>query len=155
MIKIRSHYNFDPDENSNECMEHNDQPSLTIQSMTEDADLNVMMKRMHVTGVMPENVPVLGYGDFEEVMDFRSAQHALIEADRSFMMMPAEMRARFANDPQVFLEFCTATSVDGKLTNLEEMQKMGLAIKPIMEKADVGVSKGTGEATGSGGSPKA
>jgi len=130
IIKVfyRSPNNYNVDEASNECSVKDFGPSMTVQSMAEDADLNVIMKRFGVTGKMPDNVRPVFYGDFDEVFDFRTAQHALIDAQRNFDAMPADLRARFGHDPQQFLEFCSA-SKDGKtLDNIDEMRKLGLAL---------------------------
>ncbi|WNK12756.1 MAG: internal scaffolding protein [Microvirus sp.] len=96
--------------------------SLTQQSMRDEADINVLVKRFGVTGQMPVSVRVPEYQDFDAVFDYQSAQNAIIEADRSFMAMPADVRNRFGNSPQAFLEFCANPD------NLDEMRKLGLAV---------------------------
>lgn len=137
---IRSPYNYDPKEASDETAYVETMPSLTVQSMTEDADINVIVKRFGLTGQLPENARPVFFGDFTEVIDFRSAHDAVIRAEQSFMEMPADVRARFGNDPQQFMEFCSATD-DGKtLKNITEMRKMGLAI-PEKEVENVPVAK--------------
>jgi phage internal scaffolding protein len=99
-------------------------PSLTIQSQAEDADLNIIMRRFGITGKMPENVRLPEYGDFTQITDYRSALESVRMANEAFMEIPAEIRARFQNDPQQFLEFTTNEK------NLDELRKMGLA-KPL------------------------
>jgi phage internal scaffolding protein len=96
--------------------------SLAQQSAADECDINTIVKRFHLTGQLPENVRVPSYSDFEGVFDFQSAMNAIVEAERSFMKMPADTRARFLNDPQRFVAFCS----DEK--NLEEMRKLGLAV---------------------------
>lgn len=125
---IRNPYNYDLEAASKESSQPADGESMTIQSQRDDADLNVLMKRFGVTGKMPDDVRPVFYGDFDEVFDFRTAQNAIRAASESFMQMPADLRMRFSNDPQNFLEFCSATD-DGKtLKNLDEMRKLGLAV---------------------------
>ena len=120
---IRDPYNYDVKAASDECASlHEPGISLTVQAMAEDADLNVLMKRFGITGKMPENVHIPQYGDFEHVMDFRTAHDAIIEARESFMTIPADIRSRFSNDPQMFLEFCSDPA------NLPEMRRLGFAI---------------------------
>lgn len=97
-------------------------PGKTIQSMKEEADINTIVKNFGVTGQLPTGVRVPEYGDFMVVDDYRSALEALTSAEKSFMAMPAEVRDRFKNDPQEFLEFCN----DAR--NLDEMRKLGLAV---------------------------
>lgn len=122
---LRAPGNYDTDAASDEATLPPDQygESLTIQAHAEDADINVLMRRYGVTGKMPENaqhlVPM--YGDFTEVTDYRSAVEAVNRAHDAFMLFPAELRARFDNDPQRLMEF----AADPK--NVEEMRKFGLA----------------------------
>ena len=103
-----------------------DDPSLTQQSQAEDADINVLVRRFGLTGQMPESVRLPVYMDFDEVFDFATAQRAVLAARQQFMQIPADVRSRFDNDPQKFLEFCT------NVENLPEMRKLGLA-KPEPE----------------------
>lgn len=98
-----------------------DDPSLAQQQFKDDADINVLLERFKVTGQMPQGVTLPSYGDFSTVVDFRSANDAIRRARDSFMELPAALRARFQNDPQVFLEFCSDKA------NLPELRKLGLA----------------------------
>ena len=108
-------------------------PSLTVQSLTEDLDINVIMKRFGVTGKMPDNVVVPTYGDFSEVFDFRTANEAVIKARDGFNALPAELRARFANDPQNLLLFLDDAS------NRDEAVRLGLVKAPVAPVAAVAV----------------
>lgn len=99
-------------------------PSLAVQSEKDEADINTIVKRFRVTGELPQSVRAPTFADFTDVFDFQSAQNALIEARESFMAMPADVRKRFNNDPQLFVEFCS----DGE--NVEEMRKLGL-VDPV------------------------
>lgn len=108
-----------------ECTE----PSLTQQSQAAEADINEIVRRFGLTGKLPENVRVPTYGDFDGVVDdYQSALNAIRSAEESFMAMPADVRARFNNDPGLFVEFCSDPE------NLPEMRKLGLAVPE--EKAD-------------------
>lgn len=98
-----------------------DDPSLAQQQFKDDADINVLLERFKVTGQLPQGVVLPSYGDFSTVVDFRSANDAIRRARDSFMELPAALRARFQNDPQVFLEFCSDKA------NLPELRKLGLA----------------------------
>lgn len=124
---VRSAHNYDMSSVSEETGLECRDPSLTVQSERDEADINVLVKRFGITGVMPQNVRVPRYEDFEGVFDFQSAMNAARSAQESFNMMPADIRSRFGNDPQAFYEYCTAQE-DGKLKNLAEMRKMGLAV---------------------------
>ena len=120
----RAPHNYDYDAASDEAAIPADGhgESLTIQSQSEDADINVLMARFKVTGQMPSNVRVPTFGDFTGVKDYQSALTALADAQDSFMQMPANVRARFENNPQLFVEFCSDRG------NLAEMRALGLAV---------------------------
>lgn len=119
-IKYLAHNNFDPTTWSDENTVKDFGESLTIQSMTEESDLNVIMKRYLKTGQMPEDARPVFYADFENIYDFKTAQDAIIAARHAFEALPTDLRNRFSNDPQQFLEFCS----DDR--NREEMNKLGL-----------------------------
>lgn len=104
-----------------ECLD----PSLAQQSFKDDADINVMLERFKVTGVMPQGVVMPTYGDFTGISDYRSAVAAINKAQNAFMDMPANVRARFDNDPQKFLEFVA----DDK--NRDEAVRLGLVPAPV------------------------
>lgn len=116
-----------------ECPE----PSLTQQQFKDDADINVLLERFKVTGVMPQGVRLPTYGDFTGISDYRTAADAVFRAQNAFMELPAEVRSRFMNSPQLFLEFCS----DPK--NLDELRKLGLApAKPDVSGAPAEPVKG-------------
>lgn len=96
-------------------------PSLAQQSFKDETDINVMLERFKVTGQMPAGIRLPEYGDFTGLTDFRTAMGALLSAQDEFMKLPAELRARFGNSPQAFLEFCSDKD------NLPELRKLGLA----------------------------
>jgi len=113
-------------------------PSLAQQSFKDDADINVMLEKFRVTGVMPQGVVMPTYGDFQGVSDYRTAVDAINKATHAFMDMPANIRARFENDPQKFLEFCA----DDK--NRDEAARLGL-VPAIAKAADSSAPVKAGE----------
>ena len=119
-IKYRAHNNFDEKANSDECSTTITEPSLTVQSMTDEADINKIMERYTRTGEMPQTARPIFYGDFDEIVDFRSALDALNRAQEAFDELPPLVRQRFMNDPQQYLEFCSNPD------NKAEMHKLGL-----------------------------
>lgn len=124
-MEFRKHFDYDVEAASNAAVVIDDSPSLTVQSMAEDTDLNVIMRRFGVTGQMPDNPRLPVYGDFTGITDYKSALMAVMDASEHFMELPATVRARFDNDPQKLLEF---VSSDG---NREEAEKLGL-LKPVV-----------------------
>lgn len=127
-VFYRSPHNYDLEEASNSAAVKEFGPSMTNQSHASDNDLEAILTRAGITGQMPQGIEPIGYGDFADIYDFRSAQDAVLDAQRRFNLMDAKVRARFNNDPQTFLEF----AVDPE--NVDEMVKMGLAVKkPVPE----------------------
>lgn len=126
-VFVRSPFNYDRDEVSRETGLCDAGEDMCRQSFRDDCDINVIVKRFGLTGLMPQGVRVPNYGMFDGVSDFHSAMNAVAEARESFEAMPAEIRARFQNDPGKFVEFCS----DEK--NLDEMRKMGLAVPAVLE----------------------
>jgi len=124
---FRSGYNYDRESVSVEtgllCLD----PSKAVQSDLEDSDINTIVRRFGLTGQVPTDVRVPLEADFVDVFDFQSAMNAIRSAQESFDLMPASVRARFQNDPAQFVDFCVAEQ-DGKLVNIDEMRKLGLAV---------------------------
>lgn len=105
-----------------ECLD----PTRTQQHQAEEADINTIVRKFGITGQLPQNVRAPTYLDFEDVIDFHSAQNAIIAAKESFMKMPANIRASFDNDPGAFVDFCSNPE------NRDELKKMGLlAPEPV------------------------
>lgn len=123
--------------------------SLAKQSFAEEADINQIMYRFGVSGQLPQNVRMPTYDDFSEVNDFQSAMNALVSARESFDAMPANVRARFHNDPAEFVEFCS------DVANRDEARKMGLLVPQLQELASPASASvaGGGEAGRSSGAP--
>lgn len=101
-----------------------DDPSLAQQQFKEDADINVLLERFRVTGVMPAGVKVPQFGDFSGIKDFREAQDYLLQAKNSFMDLPPDIRAKFNHDPATFVDFATNPE------NIDSLRSLGLAPTP-------------------------
>ena len=71
-MKFRKHFDYDVQAASDEACVVLDPVSMTVQSQSEDTDINVMLKRFGVTGQLPQGVRAPEFGDFTEVRDFRS-----------------------------------------------------------------------------------
>jgi len=119
---VRSPYNYDRgaagDESGLKC----EDASLARQSEAEEADINTIVRRFGLTGQLPQNVRVPSYGDFSDVFDFQSAMNVVTEAREAFLEMPADVRARFHNDPAEFVAFV------GDDRNRDEAIKLGVVV---------------------------
>lgn len=127
---VRSAYNYDVDaaslESAVDCnRERGDGEPIerTKQSFKEEVDINTIVRRFGLTGQLPPEVAVPQFGDFENVVDFHTAMLAVRGAQEKFDALPAEMRFRFANDPNELLYFL------GDEKNRDEAVKLGL-LKP-------------------------
>jgi len=97
-------------------------PGRTKQSFAEESNINVIMKKYEKTGLLDHlNTHEGNYGNFIGYADYHSSMNAIREAGEAFMTIPAGVRAKFGNDPALFLEFVQNPD------NKEEMIKMGLA----------------------------
>lgn len=119
-VFVRSAYNYDMDAASRETGMANDLPTKTQQQFRDEVDINTIVERFGLTGQMPEDFRAPQYGDFSDVVDFHTAQNAVLAAQDAFMQMPAGMRARFNNNPQNLMEFLADRA------NLDEARALGL-----------------------------
>lgn len=121
---IRSAYNYDVDLASLEAgLEVPEGDDFTQQQFKEEVDINTIIKRFGLTGELPENLAMPQSGDFTGISDFHTAMNLVRASQEEFMRVPAEIRARFNNDPGRFIEFVE----DDK--NYDEAIKLGLAVK--------------------------
>ena len=96
--------------------------SLTKQSEAAACDVNNIVKHwIQSGGAMDLSQRVGQFLDVSAVPDFRSCQQFLIDAENMFLSIPADVRARFNNDPAVFLDFVQNPA------NSDELVKLGLA----------------------------
>jgi len=136
-VFLRTPYNYDVDQVSNEtglrCLDD----SLTQQQFKDESDINTIVDRFLKSGVLPTAASMPQYVDYEGVFDFQSAMNVVKAADDNFMRLDAKVRARFNNSPQAFLEFFANPD------NAEEAVRLGLAVP----KAPSAVAQATVEAT--------
>lgn len=131
-MQFRKHFGYDTEKASNEAALQPDEhgESLTIQSHSEDADINVLMRRFKVTGQLPQIERLPSYGDFTGISDYRTALHAVMDAEDQFLKLPAELRAKYQNDPQLFLEAVDSGSASEALRAVGLLPKVEAAPPP-------------------------
>lgn len=121
-VEVRNPYNYDHNAVSIRtglfCIE----PSLARQEFKDECDINFIVETYGLTGQIPVGMKAPEYQDFEGIIDFQTAVHAVMAAEESFMEMPANVRREFDNDPQRFLEFCADEG------NLPKLREWGLAM---------------------------
>jgi len=123
-VFLRTPYNYDTNAASDESGLACQDESRTKQSFAEEADINTIVRRFGVTGQLPTGIRAPTYGDFENVVDFHTAMNAIAQAGEAFDRMPAQVRARFHNNPAEFVDFCSDPA------NVAEMEKLGLTNTP-------------------------
>lgn len=126
---LRTAYNYDKNAAGNEDAINCQDPSLTKQSFTEESDINTIVKRFNLTGQLPTNVRMPTYADYNDVFDFHTAMNAIAQANEAFDKMPADIRARFHNNPAEFVDFCSNEA------NRAEAEKMGLVTAQALQAA--------------------
>lgn len=107
--------------------------SPTKQSDAEAADINFIMKRYEQTGLLPDaegRRPIVG--DFSTMETYHEAMQVVAEANSSFFALPAEIRAKFQNDPGQFLAYVEKAPTDKEIAT--DLVKMGLAVQREQEK---------------------
>lgn len=122
---LRTPYNYDVDKVSDETGLTCSDPSLAQQNFKDESDINYIVRQFGLTGELPGQTISPQYGDFTGVLDYHSAVNAVLAAQDEFMDLPAQMRARFDNDPAKLIDFL------GNEENREEAIKLGLVDKPI------------------------
>jgi len=128
---LRTPYNYDTDLASDESALTCKDVSLTQQNQKEDADINTIVARFGLTGELPFADKQPRYGDFTAVTDYHSAMNAVASAREDFMSLPAELRARFNNDPALLIDFLASDA------NRDEAIKLGLVNPPITDNESV------------------
>ena len=124
---LRTSYNYDRDAASNESGVHCEDASLAQQHFKDETDINNILRQFNVTGLLPEAPLSPRYGDFTGIVDYHSALNAVIAAEDGFMALPADIRSRFANDPENLIKFLDDES------NKDEAIKLGLIDPKIIE----------------------
>jgi len=79
--------------------------SRTKQANKSETDINLMVNRYKKTGIFQNlNPREPKYGDFSEATSLEDAFHQVEAANRSFMELPATVRALAHNNPITLLE---------------------------------------------------
>jgi phage internal scaffolding protein len=117
---LRTPYNYDLDAASNESGLGCEDPSLAQQHYKDECDINTILQKFNITGLLPESPLSPRYGDFTGISDYHTALNRVIAAQDEFDGLPANIRARFENDPAQLIEFLENSE------NRQEAEKLGL-----------------------------
>jgi len=120
---IRNPFNYDTNAASDESGLRCEDASRTQQHFKDETDINNILRQFNITGQLPTKAMSPRYGDFTGIGDYHSALNQVIAAETEFMTLPAQLRARFDNDPQELIEFLNNPE------NKDEAMKLGLVNK--------------------------
>jgi len=118
--RVKNPITYDRDKNSALATIKFSKSSLTKQSFRDECDINNILRKFNVTGQLPVGSVQPQYGDFSGITDYQSALNAVMAAQDSFLELPAKVRAKFQNDPALFVEFASDEA------NKDEMKALGL-----------------------------
>ncbi len=107
----------------------------TKQSEAESCDINKIIARAQ-RGIMKDFTKVNqdSYGDMSNAIDFHTSQNIVANAQQKFDELPSNIRSRFDNEPEKFLEFFDDNN------NAQEAFDLGLTTfnpKDIREKEKI------------------
>lgn len=126
-----------------------DQPSQTLQSFKDDADINCIIARFENTGVLVDpTVPVSRtpqFGDFSDLPTYQEAQNVIVAANNAFNSLSSKIRERFGNDPAAYFDF--VQNLKEGSDEYAEAISLGIVNKPVDHSDEVpaGASEGSGE----------
>ena len=124
---LRTPYNYDTNAASNESGVACEEPSLAQQHFKDECDINNILRQFNITGLLPESTLSPRYGDFSGITDYHTALNAVISAESEFERLPAQIRARFDNDPEQLINFISDEN------NRAEAEKLGLVDRKASE----------------------
>lgn len=125
------------------------QPSMTVQSFKDDADINCIIARYQNTGILVDpTVPVSRtpqFGDFSDMPSFQEAQNVIVAATNAFYALSSKVRERFGNNPAAYFDFVRNLK-EGSDEYVEAIN-LGIIVKPVDHSSEVssGPSEGSGE----------
>ena len=132
-VFLRTPYNYDTDAASNESGLACEEPSLAQQHFKEECDINTILQKFNITGLLPQTPLSPRYGDFSGIGDYHTALNRVIAAQDEFDALPAQIRARFENDPSKLIEFLENEN------NRPEAERLGLVEKAAAEAVEAAI----------------
>lgn len=85
----------------------NAEPSMTQQQFKDEADINTIMRKYGADPVAFNALTRKGgvYADFSNLKDYQGMLQEVADAQDAFAALPAQIRARFGNDPGSLISF--------------------------------------------------
>ena len=108
-------------------------PSMTQQQFKDDADINNIIAKFEVTGVLGDPLQPATrtpqFGDFSEMPSYQEAQNVLVQARNAFMALPSNIRERFGNNPEAYFDF--VQNLKEGSDEYVEAVRLGIIDKPL------------------------
>lgn len=118
-VVFNTGYNFDNDVTSLENGFNCPEDTLTQQQFGDEVNINTIVRNFGLTHELPPEVPIY-YADVTDMPDYQTSLNFVRQADANFMLLPADLRSRFDNNPQLLLNFLSNDA------NRDEAIKLGL-----------------------------
>jgi len=112
--------------------------SKVQEQFLDESDINSIVRRARLTGILPSGERAPQYGDFTQVFDYHTAQNTIAVANNAFAELPSELRAMFKNDPALWLDYMS----DPK--NRDEAVELGLLPPSGAETPHIAAQEGDG-----------
>lgn len=110
-----------------------DQPSQTLQSFKDDADINCIIARFENTGVLVDPTVSVSrppqFGDYSDMPSYQEAQNVILAANNAFNSLSSNIRERFGNDPAAYFDFVQSLKEGSE--DYAEAIRLGIIDKPL------------------------
>lgn len=104
-------------------------PSMTKQSFKDETDINVIVSRALKNGFLPPLPSNPVFADVSREFDYRDSLDRIASIQDAFDTLPAEVRARFSNDPANLLDALVDES------RVDELVDLGILNRPAADPA--------------------
>ena len=101
--------------------------SLTDRSELANCDINVIVRRYNAGDDSVVRTSGI-YADVSEIGDLAQSMDTVMRAKRDFAALPADVRARFGNDPVALVSWLQDAG------NVEEAVRLGLRVRTTQER---------------------
>jgi len=124
-------------------------PGKTDPSGAKDADINNIVATYHKTGVLPLQQRAAVFADVSDAPSYQEALQVVIDAEKAFMTLPANIRKRFDNDATQMLAF-----IDNP-ENRQEAASLGMLKSAAPSPQPAGPASSGGQPAAPNGAPGA
>jgi len=97
---------------------------LVQQSFARESDINYIVGQYVKTGVLPSLDPLKAVYQDCPTLTYHEALNLVVAAEEAFLTVPADVRAKFQNDPGRFVDFVIDPA------NHDQLVEMGLSEAP-------------------------